>query len=305
MNLRQLQYVREIARNGLSISKAAKQLNTSQPGVSQQIIALERELGVDIFLRDKNRLTGLTARGQGVLEHAEAALFNVDCVYSISKAVELRGTKTLTIATSHTQARYLLPRALGKFGAAHPNVQLTVLHDQQVNLLGLLLEGKTDIAITTTVEHSRDDVIMLQCYENRRVVVTPLGHPLLRAARISHREVAKYDLITYDHSIPTRRLIMEAFARNGAVPNVRLSAIDADIIKAFVAEGLGITILPEMTIDPRTDPDLAVITSPILFPPSITSVVINRRRPINTQMIDFIKVFCPNVALPVALSPRS
>ena len=303
MNLRQLQYVREIARNGLSISKAAKQLNTSQPGVSQQILALERELGVDIFLRDKNRLTGLTQRGQGVLEHAEAALFNVDCVYSISKSVERRGSKALTIATSHSQARYLLPRALGQFAASHPNVQLNVLHDLQSNMLGLLMDGKADVAITTTVERSTDDVIMLQCYENRRVVVTPLDHPLLRA-KVTFAEVAKYDLITYDPSIPTRRLILETFARNGAVPRVRLSAIDADIIKAFVAQGLGVTILPEMTIDPRTDPDLAVITSPILFPPSITSVIVNRRRPISPQTIEFIKVFCPTVSLPAALAER-
>ncbi len=303
MNLRQLQYVREIARNGLSISKAAKLLNTSQPGVSQQVIALEQELGVIIFTRDKNRLTGITARGQGVLEHAEAALFNVDCVYSISKAVEHKARKELVIATSHTQARYLLPQAFSRFAAAHPDVHLIVRHDAQNRMLDLLLDGDVDLAITTaTAERSRDEIIMLPCYESRRVVVVPAGHALLDLDAVTFQDLARYDLITYHESIPTRRLIMETFARNGALPTVRLSAIDSDVIKAYVAHGLGISILPEITVSPRTDPDLRIITTPILFPPSVTSVMVNRRKTISSHTIDFIKLFCTNISLPASLT---
>ncbi len=302
MNLRQLQYVREIARNGLSISKAAKLLNTSQPGVSQQVIALEQELGVAIFLRDKNRLTGITARGQGVLEHAEAALFNVDCVYSISKAAERKNRSQLTITTSHTQARYLMPQALRRFAEAYPDMHLTVRHDAQNRMLDLVLDGEVDLAITTaTAERSRDEVIMLPCHESRRVVVVPVGHPLLAVEQIRFADLARYDLITYHEAIPTRRLILETFARNGTVPRVRLSAIDADVIKAYVAEGLGVSVLPEMTVDPLTNPDLRVITNPILFPPSITSVMVNRRKAISPHAIAFIKIFCPHVTLPISL----
>ena len=276
MNLQQLKYVREVATNGLSVSKAAKTLHTSQPGVSQQIRVLEEELGVNIFTREKNRLSGLTAHGRTIVERLNSALLDIDYVQAYAKSLRVDGKKQLTIITSHTQARYVLPKVLEAFSRQHPDVRVDVKHGTAPEIMALLLARVDAIGIIAGEMPVTNDVMALPYSKYRRVVVVPKQHALLQHKQPTLKLIAQYPLITYEHSISARQVITDAFRKVGATPHVILSAIDADVIKACVERGLGIAVLPEIAFDRKRDTTLRALNRSDLFPPSAATIAAPR-----------------------------
>ena len=211
MNLQQLRYVREVAANGLSVSKAAKALHTSQPGVSQQIRVREEELGINIFTREKNRLSGLTAHGRMIVARLNPALLDIDYVQAYAKSLRTDGKKELTIITSHTQARYVLPKVLEAFSRQHPDVRVDVKHGTAVETMASLLSGVDAIGIIAGEMPVAKNILALPYSKYRRLVVVPKQHALLQYKQPTLKLIAQYPLINYEHSISARRVITDAF----------------------------------------------------------------------------------------------
>jgi len=293
MNLQQLRYLREVASNGLSISKAAKTLHTSQPGISQQIIALERELGLTIFVRDRKRLTGLTRHGEQIVAHAQSALTDIESIRKFANSVAMTDSGQLTIATTHTQARYVLPKVLQLFASKHPKVRLTLQHGNPTQIEHALISGTADFGITPYVGKSTRDIVALECRRYRRIVLAPHGHPLLKKRRCSLVDIAKYPLVTFEQSVAARQAVLDAFESAGLAPNVILSAIDADVVKVCVELGLGLAIVTDVSYDPVRDARIGLLKTTNLFPPGVTSVVMHRKHHLPAYAFDFIEMFSP------------
>lgn len=293
MNLRQLLYLREVANNGLSISKAAKKLHTSQPGVSQQILALERELRLTIFVREKNRLVGLTPHGKLVVARTESALLDIDYIREFARSTALADSGQLVIATTHTQARYVLPEVLSLFAEKYPKVRLTLQHGNSEQIRQALVSGAADMGITPNVHPEAHDIVALECRRYPRIVLAPKHHPLIRKKSCTLTELAKHPLVTFEPSISARQTVMDVFAAAGLTPNIILSAIDTDVVKACVERGLGLAILAEVEYDPLRDVGLALLKTTDLFPPSVTSVTIHRKHHLPLFAFNFIEMFAP------------
>ncbi len=293
MNLQQLRYVREVAANGLSVSRAAKALHTSQPGVSQQIRLLKEELGVNIFTREKNRLSGLTGHGQLIVERLNSALSDLDYVHAYAKALGTGGKQELIIITSHTQARYVLPTVLAAISRQHPTVRVDVRHGSSADITSALVSRADAIGIVPGEIPFPKDILALPYAKYRRIVVVPKGHALLQHKQPTLKMIAQYPLITYEHSISARQVILDAFSKVRASPQVILSAIDADVIKACVERGLGIAVLPEIAFDAPRDTNLRALRTGDLFPPSLATIVIHRKRLLRAHEYDFIQLLAP------------
>jgi LysR family cys regulon transcriptional activator len=292
MNLRQMAYLCEVARNGLRISKAARTLHTSQPGVSQQILALERELQLTIFVRDRNHLVDLTPAGKLVVAHAEAALLEVDQMRTVARSVSTVDSGDLVIATTHTQARYILPETLSRFSEKFPKVRLTLQHGNAQQITQAVASGAAHIGVTPRVDADAHDILALECRRYPRIILAPKHHPITRK-RASLADVAKYPLVTFEPSISARQTVLDVFAKAGLNPNIVLSAIDTDVVKACVERGLGLAILAEIEFDPARDVGLVCVRAPELFPPSVTSVTLHFRRHLPLFAFDFIETFAP------------
>jgi LysR family cys regulon transcriptional activator len=288
MNLQQLRYICEIAQRGLNISLAAKALNTSQSGISKQIKLLEQELGLEIFERSRNHITGVTASGQKVVALAQEAMGRVNDIRSVSSAAESEDSGSLTVAISHTQARYVLPEALGLFTKRYPNVTLTLRHANPRQIAEMLLAGEADLGVTTENDKSIRDLAFLPCRRFERVLIVPEGHALLVVRDLTLADIARHPLVAYEQAFTGRRLVERAFEQAGLSPKVALSAIDADVIKACVERGLGVAILSEVTFDPARDAGLRAIPLGSLVPPSITSIAVRRQRRLRGYEYDFI-----------------
>ena len=293
MNVRQLRYLQEIATNGFSVSKAAKALHTSQPGVSQQIIALERELGMTIFMRDRKRLVGLTPHGVEVVARVQAALLELDSINKLASSVATSDAGQLVIATTHTQARYVLPEVLQQFAAEHPGVRVTLQHGSPVQIEQALISGAADFGVTPYAGGAGRDIIALECRRSRRIVLAPRDHPLLGKRRCSLSQIAQYPLVTFEQSVAARDAVLGVFEAAGLAPSVILSAIDADVVKACVERGLGLAIVTEVAYDPLRDTGIGQLKTSDLFPPGVTSVVVHRRRHLQPHAFDFIEMFAP------------
>ncbi len=297
MNLQQLHYICAVASNDLNISLAAERLHTSQPGVSKQIRQLEDELGVDIFERAGKRLTGITPVGHAVLENAAKVL---DCIMGIREmAAEYShpAIGSLSVATTHTQARYVLPRIVKQFIGHYPAVNLHI-HEGSPNEIARLAEnGIVDFAIATEALHMFEGLAVLPCYRWNRAVVTPKKHPLAnKRKKISLSDVNEYPLLTYVFGFTGRSKLDQAFKREGLQPRIALTATDTDVLKTYIRAGLGVGILAHTAYDPRLDKDLAFIDASHLFEPSITSVAFRRGSVFRGFHYDFIRLFAPHLS---------
>ncbi|MGH9206540.1 MAG: LysR substrate-binding domain-containing protein, partial [Acidimicrobiales bacterium] len=237
MNLQQLKYVCEVASRGLNMSQAATSLNTSQPGISKQISQLESELGVEIFERSRNRISGMTPIGKRVLALAQDVVSQVGRIRTIARDFGVEAGGSLVVATSHTQARYVLPKVLEQFTRRYPGVDLTLRHGDPEQIAEMLLTGEADLGVTTETHRKDPSLVLLPCRQFRRVVIVPAGHPLLRVKKISLAAVARFPLVTYEKAYTGRRLVADAFEREGLSPKIVLSGIDADVIKTCVEHG--------------------------------------------------------------------
>ncbi|MDB5902457.1 MAG: Transcriptional regulator CysB [Betaproteobacteria bacterium] len=293
MNLRQLRYISEIVRRDLNISTVAAALHTAQPGISKQVRLLEDELGVPIFVRSRGRLSALTEEGARIVELANRALDEIDNIHSVGRERRRPASRTLVIATTHTQARYVLPDILKRYARRHPTVRINLRHGDPAQIAALVASGEADIGVTTGTGDNVKDLLALPYRKMKRVVIVPRGHPLLQRKRLTLKALARYPLVTYEPQFTGRRELMRAFEREGLTPTLFVSAIDADVIKTCVEQGLGIAVLSEVTYDPERDPRLRAIPAGNLFAPSTTSVLLHRRRYLQQHAYDFVETCVP------------
>ncbi len=248
MNLHQFRFVQEAARRNLNLTEAAKALHTSQPGVSKAIIELEEELGIDIFARHGKRLKRITEPGQHVLKSIELILREVNNLKRIGEQYSSQDSGTLSIATTHTQARYVLPEKVAQLRSAFPKVNVSLHQGAPDQVARMLIDDVAEIGIATESLANYSELVTLPCYEWQHVLVLPTDHPLAQKERVTLEEVAAEPLITYHPSFTGRTKIDQAFAARKLEPRISLEAIDSDVIKTYVRLGLGIGIAAEMAV---------------------------------------------------------
>jgi LysR family transcriptional regulator, cys regulon transcriptional activator len=295
MKLQQLRYICEVARHNLNLSNAAEALFTSQPGISKQIRSLEDELGVDVFVRHGKRVVAVTEPGKAILEIAQRVLKDVENLKQVGEEFTQEDSGQLTIATTHTQARYALPQVIQHFTRRYPGVRLSLRQGSPTQISELVSSGEADIAIATEAIELYEDLVMMPCYKwNRCVLVLP-GHPLLKAKKLTLEAISAFPIITYDFAFTGRSRINQAFADKGLKPNVVLTAIDADVIKTYVELGLGVGIVAMMAYDPKRDSHLRAIDASHLFEPSTTRIGIRKNSYLRGYVYDFIEMFAPHL----------
>ena len=257
MNLHQFRFVQEAARRGLNLTEAAKALHTSQPGVSKAIIELEEELGIDIFTRHGKRLKRITEPGQHVLDSIAVIMREVGNLKRNGEQYSAQDTGTLSIATTHTQARYVLPLPVAKLREQYPKVNISLHQGAPDQVARMVIEETAEIGIATESLANYPELVTLPCYEWQHVLVLPAAHALSKKERLTLEEIAFEPLITYHPSFTGRTRIDNAFAQRQLTPRVVLEAIDSDVIKTYVRLGLGIGIVAEMAVAADKDTDLA------------------------------------------------
>lgn len=295
MKLQQLRYLCETANQDMNLSKAAKNLHTSQPAISKQIQLLEQELGVDIFLRNGKRIVKITPPGQLIIQTAVRMLRDADNLKKIAQEFTNEASGTLTIATTHTQARYSLPPVIKRFTARYPKVKLILRQGNPTQIATLVSSGEADIGIATEALEQYPELVMLPCYQWNRCIIVPPKHPLLKLKKLTLEAINQYPIITYDFAFTGRTKINQAFANRGLEPNVVLTAIDSDVIKTYVELGLGVGILANMAFDAKRDKNLRSIDASHLFEASTTRIGISRNSYIRSYIFDFIEMFAPHL----------
>jgi LysR family cys regulon transcriptional activator len=300
VNFQQLRALREAARQKLNLSEAAKRLHTSQPGVSKQIRELEAELGVEVFVRRGKRLTALTEPGRAVLASAERLLDEAENLRRVGREFSDRSSGTLTIATTHTQARYALPAPVTAFKRRYPAVRLLIHQGNPTQICQMVSAGEADLAIATETIALYPDLVSLPCHRWNRCVVVPPRHPLLAETPLTLEAVARHPIVTYDFAFAGRSVIDKAFEARGLAPNVVLTALDSDVIKTYVELGLGVGIMAKMGFDPKRDRSLRSIDAGHLFESSTTRVGIKRGAWLRGYAWDFIELFAPQLPRKVA-----
>ena len=296
MKLQQLRYACEVARRGLNVSAAAEALHTSQPGISKQIRSLEDELGVEIFVRHGKRIASLTEPGKAVLAIAERILAEAANMKRAGEDFANEKLGTLTIATTHTQARYALPKAVAAFKKRYPDVRLVLHQGNPTQICEMVLAGEADLAIATESIAEYPELVSLPCYQWNRCVVVPNGHPLLKVKPLTLEAIATYPVVTYDFAFAGRSEINKAFEKRGLAPNVVLTALDSDVIKTYVELGLGIGILASMGFDAKRDRNLHALDASHLFESSTTRLGIKRGAWLRGYAYEFIELFAPRLS---------
>ncbi len=295
MNFQQLRSIREAARRGYNLTEVANVLFTSQPGVSRQIRELEEELGVDIFERNGKRLTGLTEPGKGILQIVERLLLEAENLRQASEEYSGEKRGTLTVATTHTQARYVLPKVVQAFRNAFPEVRIALQQSSPEHIAEWVLSGKADIGIATEGLSRFEDLISFPCYRWSHVIVVPQEHPLAAHAAPGLAELAAYPLITYDVGFTGRSHIDEAFKQAGIDTDIVLTAMDSDVIQQYVALGLGVGIVASMAVEDSRNKGLRVIEAAHLFAPNVTRLAVRRGAYLRSYTYDFISQFAPEL----------
>jgi LysR family cys regulon transcriptional activator len=293
MNLQQLRSVRETTRRRFNLTEVADALATSQPGVSRQIRELEDELGVEIFVRAGKRLTGLTPPGEVVLPIVERLLLEADNLRRAGAEFAAQDRGRLTIAATHSQARYALPTAVRDFRAAHAQVMLNLHQGSPQQVAQMLLDGEADVGIATEALADYEGLVALPCYRWTHAVLAPAGHALFDGGALTLQRLAAYPVITYDTGYTGRSHIDEAFARQGLQPNVVLTAMDADVIKTYVELGLGVGIVASIAYDEERDRNLRALDARHLFAVNLTRLALRRGAWLRGYVYDFITAFAP------------
>ncbi len=295
MKLQQLRYIWEVSRHDLNVSATAQSLYTSQPGISKQIRLLEDELGVEIFSRSGKHLTHVTTAGAEVLEIAGQILGKVESIKQLAQEYSSPNKGSLSIATTHTQARYALPGVIGSFIERYPDVSLHMNQGTPIQISEMAADGDVDFAIATEALDLFNNLLMMPCYRWNRCILVPKDHPLCQVSELTLEEVAKHPLVTYVFGFTGRSKLDEAFRQKGLDPKVVFTATDADVIKTYVRLGLGIGIVAHMAYDPVQDTDLVALEAKHLFKSSITSIGFRRGTYLRTFMYDFIERFAPHL----------
>ena len=295
MKLQQLRYIWEVAHHELNVSATAQSLYTSQPGISKQIRLLEDELGVEGFCRSGKHLTRITPAGERIIATAGEILRKVDSIKQIAQEFSNERKGTLTLATTHTQARYALPPIIQKFIKNYPDVSLHMHQGTPMQICEMTVDGTADFAIATEALELFSDLVMMPCYRWNRCVIVPKGHPLASGAELTLEALAEWPLVTYVFGFTGRSKLDDAFSNRGLSPKVVFTAADADVIKTYVRLGLGVGIVAHMAVDPEMDPDLEVIDASRLFESSVTKIGFRRGTFLRGYMYEFIEAFAPHL----------
>jgi len=295
MKLQQLRYVVEVFRHGNHLSAAADYLNTSQPGVSKQIQLLEAELGFAVFQRKRNRILGLTEPGRRIMEIARRVISDVDGLKAVRDDFATQSQGSLTIATTHTPARYILPEIIEKFARRYPLVKLGLRQGNPTQICEMVETGNADIAIGTETSQPFPNLMRVACMELSRCVVAKRGHPILRAKQITLAEIAKYPIITHDPAFSGRWRFMEAFKKQGLKPKFIFGIVDADVSKAYVERGFGIAILSAVSVDPKRDSGLSARDVSHLLEPNTTYISLRKSGYFRQFIFDFINCLSPEL----------
>jgi LysR family cys regulon transcriptional activator len=296
MNFQQLRSVRETARRNFNLTEVAAALYTSQPGVSRQIRELEDELGLVIFERNGKRLTGLTEPGKGILKIIDRLLVEAENLQQASQDYPGKASGTLTIAATHTQARYALPKVVQSFRADFPDVRIALQQSSPEHIAEWVLSGKADIGIATEGLSAFPDLVSFPCYRWSHLIVVPDGHPLLEQSTIGLQDLAAHPLITYDLGFTGRSHIDAAFDRAGVKPDIVLTAMDSDVIKQYVTLGLGVGIVASMAFDHGRDKGLRAVEASHLFAPNVTRLAVRRGAYLRGFAHHFIQQFAPEIS---------
>lgn len=296
MKLHQLRYLAAIAQSGLNITAAAQKLHTSQPGVSKQIKLLEDELGFQIFVREGRNLTRITPAGQQVIERALRILQETQSIKNLATELRDEGKGSLSIGTTHTQARYVLPDVIREFRDRYGSVRLNLHQGTSEQISEMMGHDRIDFAIATGSEQLFDDLTLLPCYRWRRTVVVPREHPLAATSgKLTLKALANHPLVTYTFSFAGPSSLNEAFAKTGLTPNVAITARDADVIKTYVRLGLGVGIVASMAIVAGEDDDLVALDASHLFAAHTTWIGFRRGTLLRRYMYDFVQLLAPHL----------
>jgi LysR family cys regulon transcriptional activator len=295
MNLQQFRYASEIARRGLNVSEAAAALHTSQPGVSRQLRELEAELGAEIFVRQGKRLTEVTDAGREILAGIDRILAEVSNLRSVGLEYADAAKGSLSVAVTHTQARYALPPVVTEFKRRFPDVRLKLLQGNPHQLARHLLDGDADLAIATEALMDYPELISLPGYQWHHMVVVPEGHELASTKRLTLEAIARFPIITYDPTFAGRTSVDGAFAKRGLAPDIVLTALDSDVIKSYVQLGLGVGIISERAFRPGKDEGLVGLDCAHLFPAQTTRIAFKRGAYLRGFTVEFIRLFAPHL----------
>lgn len=276
MNFQQLRIIREAVQQNFNLTDVAAALFTSQSGVSKHIKDLEDELGVELFVRRGKRLLGLTEPGKELAVIVERMLLDAKNIKRLAEQFSGADQGRLTIATTHTQARYALPQVVARFKAAFPKVHLVLHQGSPAEIVALLQSGEADLGIATEALQAQDQFVTFPFYEWRHAVVVPEGHALARAGALSLEQLAEHPLITYHEGYTGRARIDASFAAAGLSPDIVMSALDADVIKTYVQVGLGVGIVAAMAFEPQRDQGLQLLDASALFQANTTRIALKR-----------------------------
>lgn len=296
MNFQQLKSVREAVRCGFNLTEVANMLFTSQPGVSRQIRELEEELGIEIFVRNGKRLTGLTPPGQALLPLVEQLLLGADNIKRVGDDFSAKLNGQLSVAATHSQARYALPHVVRDFRLLFPNVSLHLHQGSPKQVAEMLLSGEADIGVATEALAHYPQLVALPCYRWTHSIVVPPDHPLLaHSGPVTLVQLAQFPIITYEHGYTGRSHIDDAFAKEGLSPDVVLTAMDADVIKTYVELGMGVGIVASIAVDPDRDTHLRLLDAGHLFAINQTRLAIRRGAWLRGFAYSFIETFAPTL----------
>jgi LysR family cys regulon transcriptional activator len=295
MKLQQLRYLIAVVDSGLNITAAANRMHTSQPGVSRQLKLLEDELGFKIFKRQGRALTQVTPAGAQVIERAQRVLHELRSIRRLADELGNENSGELSIGTTHTQARYVLPDVIRAFRARYPDVKLHLHQGTSEQIAELIDADRIDFAIATGSTELFKELTQLPCYRWHRTIIVPRDHPLAQLRRPSLCDLAAYPLITYTFSFAGPSSLNEIFAEAGVEPNVALTARDADIIKTYVRLGLGVGIVASVAVDREEDADLIAIDATHLLPEHTTWIGFRRATMLRRYMYDFMQLLAPHL----------
>ncbi len=305
MNFQQLRYVREAVRHNLNLTEAANALFTSQPGVSKQIRELEVELGVEIFVRRGKRLVALTDPGRIVVQVIDRLLAEAENLRQVGREFADQDSGALTIATTHTQARYTLPNVVHAFRTHYPKVRLSLQQGSPTQIAEMVCQGRADLAIATEALDHYPELVAMPGFTWQHCVIVPPKHPLAQARKLTLEALSRYPLITYSPEFTGRSHLDEAFAAKGLTMDVVLTALDADVIKTYTELGLGVGIVAAVALDRKRDTNLHAIDAGHLFGSNTTRIAIKRSAYLRGFTYAFIQTFASHLTREVVDKARA
>ncbi len=295
MKLHQLKYLVAIVENNFNITTAAEKIYTSQPGISKQLRLLEDELDLKIFERSGKQLIGLTLLGEDVVKHARKTLQEVENIKRIAQDKNKIETGHFSLATTQTQAKYVLPDVFKRFHARYPDLQLDIQHGSAEQMNDLLDKKQIDFAVASDNTQLSPDIVKIPCYHWDRVVVFPQDHPLGDLNKPTLADIAKYPIVTYKEPTKGESSLVKRMKAEKLTPNIVFTARDADVIKTYVRNGMGIGIIASMAFNPKIDLDLIGFSAKAILPRCTTWLAFNKNLLLRRYMYCFIELFAPHI----------